>query len=278
VITGCYATPNPVTNTDHLPANATINGVEEAPGALRIIDPSQPKTIETIRGQSVTNPAATCDTEQEKQVTWNQKGPAGPVGPTGPAGVVGASGAAGAAGAQGSPGAPGETGGGQTSFGLSNAAGNTFLKLDGIKGESTDKQHKDDIEISSFSWGVSNPTTIGSAASGAGAGKTTFQSFNITKVLDKTSPLLLQAAASGQHIKEAELIFARKAGGKEQDFLYIKMENVLISSVQTQGSGKDGVPQESVTFNFQKAEEVYLSGNGKPQATVNLNFSSNARV
>jgi len=29
-----------------------------------------------------------------------------------------------------------------------------FLKLDGIPGESTDAKHKDEIELVSFSWGV----------------------------------------------------------------------------------------------------------------------------
>ena len=31
-----------------------------------------------------------------------------------------------------------------------------FLKIEGIEGESTDKAHPGEIEISSFSWGVSN--------------------------------------------------------------------------------------------------------------------------
>jgi len=35
------------------------------------------------------------------------------------------------------------------------AAVDAFLKIDGIKGESTDTSHKDWIEISSFSWGMS---------------------------------------------------------------------------------------------------------------------------
>jgi type VI secretion system secreted protein Hcp len=258
-ITGCYASTTGATITA-----SSQQTVVEAPGALRVIDPTL-----TISGSPAGAPPITSPKEcqkEETQITWNQSGPQGPAGPQG---------------AQGSAGPQGPSGqslGGGTSFGLSDAAGNTFLKLEGIKGEATDKQHKGEIEISSFSWGVSNSSSIGSATGGAGAGKTTFQSFTITKVLDKTSPLLLQAAAAGKHYKEAELIFSRKAGGTQRDFLYIKMESVLISSVHTQGSGKDGVPQESVTFNFQKAEEIYLSGNGKPQATVNLNFNNNAKI
>ncbi len=77
------------------------------------------------------------------------------------------------------------------------------------------------------------------------------QSFTITKTLDKSSPLLFQAAATGQHYKEATLSFTRKAGGKEQTYLKFDFQNVLISSVQD-GSSGGGTPQEQVTFAFQK--------------------------
>ena len=34
-----------------------------------------------------------------------------------------------------------------------------FLKLDGVKGESFDNTHKGEIDILSFSWGVSQTST-----------------------------------------------------------------------------------------------------------------------
>jgi type VI secretion system secreted protein Hcp len=254
-ITGCYAGTNgAVLSWDDR------GSVTEPPGALRVVDPSLPHTIETPGLPPAPNLAAVCD-PQETQITWNQKGPQGPPGPAGPAGSQGAAGESGL---------PGET-----NFGFDNASGNMFLKLDGIKGESTDSKHKGDIEIESFQWGVGRG--IGSATGGAGAGKTTIQTFKITKSLDKSSPLLLGAATSGKHIKEADLLFAHKAGGKETDYLEIKLENVLISSVQDGGSAK-GAPQENVTFTFQKAEEIYLGANGKSQGKVNINFAANKAV
>ena len=48
---------------------------------------------------------------------------------------------------------------------------NIFLKIDEVKGESTDVGHKDEIEILSFSLGASNPLTVGVVRAGAGAGK-----------------------------------------------------------------------------------------------------------
>ena len=42
-----------------------------------------------------------------------------------------------------------------------------FLKMDGIKGESVDDKHKDEIDVLSWSWGMSQS---GSAHMGGGAG------------------------------------------------------------------------------------------------------------
>jgi type VI secretion system secreted protein Hcp len=267
VITGCYASPAP--NVDGFRGNITINGVTEPPGALRVLDPTAtgPAGVPDVADECRTGKG-----EEETKVTWNQQGPTGPTGPQGPTG------ASGPAGTPGSQGPTGQSGGGETGFGIGNPAGLTFLKLDGISGAVTDKQHKDDIEISSFSFGVSNAGTQSSGGGGgAGAGKVSFQSFKIVKNVDKSSPLLLQALSTGKHIKLAELIFARKAGGTQRDYLYLKLDNVMVSSYQTGGSSK-GLQQEQVTFSFQKMQETYLNSNGKPGATVNFDLTTSNKV
>jgi len=47
------------------------------------------------------------------------------------------------------------------------AAGDYFLKIDGIQGKSRDDRHKDEIDIESFSWGE---TQSGTFAGGGGRG------------------------------------------------------------------------------------------------------------
>jgi type VI secretion system secreted protein Hcp len=133
-----------------------------------------------------------------------------------------------------------------------------FLKIEGIDGESTDLQHKDAIEISSFSFGVSNPTTISSATGGAGAGKAQFQDFHFTSSMTKASPKLMLSCATGTHIKKAEL-FCRKAGGNERapvEFLKITLTDVLVSSYQTGGSN-DIIPTDQFSLNYAKIEFDY---------------------
>ena len=84
-----------------------------------------------------------------------------------------------------------------------------FAKIGTIKGESRDAKHKDEVEILSWSWGVTNSGTIG-RGSGGGTGKATFSDFSFTHHIDKASPILMKACATGEHIKDAT-ITVRKA-------------------------------------------------------------------
>ena len=274
-ITACYASKT----EGGVPQDILVNDAWEAPGTLRVIDPSLPHTLTQPGAGPTPNLAAVCLPNEETQITWNQKGPAGPQGEPGEPGKEGKAGGAGAPGSQGAPGGQGAPGTpliGGTTFGVS-GGGNTFLKIDGIEGESTQKDHKGEIQIDSFSVGAQGSQNVGSQSSGAGAGKVSIQSFSITKTLDKSSPLLFQAAATGKHFKDAVLSFARKAGGREQTYLKFDFQNVLISSVQD-GSSGGGQPSEQVTFAFQKVSEAFVEPNGKVGATVNFNLSTNLKL
>ncbi len=132
-----------------------------------------------------------------------------------------------------------------------------FIKFDGIKGESVDAKHKDEIDIESWSWGESHAAAPRPAGGGAGAGKVSMQDFHFVMRLNKASPALMRACATGEHIKEATLS-ARKAGKGQQEYLTFKFSDVLVSSYQTGGSEAGGVvPTDQVSFNFAKIEVDY---------------------
>ena len=137
-------------------------------------------------------------------------------------------------------------------------ASDIFAKIGDIKGESTDDKHKDEIDVMSFSWGV---TQSGSMAfgGGGGAGKAQFSDFSFQTTTSKASPSLFLACASGQHIKEAT-ITVRKAGGDkgQQEYLILKMTDVLVSSFQASGSQGSDRPTESVSMAFAKVEFTYI--------------------
>ena len=136
------------------------------------------------------------------------------------------------------------------------AAVDYFLKFDGIKGESADAKHKDEIDIESWSWGETHPGSAGHGG-GGGAGKVTMQDFHFVMRLNRASPPLMKACATGQHIKTATLS-GRKAGKGQMDYLTFKFHDVLVSSYQTGGSEQaDVVPTDQVSFNFAKIEIEY---------------------
>ncbi len=139
------------------------------------------------------------------------------------------------------------------------AAVDYFLDIDGIKGESTDDKHKDKIDLESWSWGESNSGAHG-AGGGGGAGKVAMQDFHFVMKVNKASPELMLACATGKHIPKATLI-CRKAGGTQGEFLKVTMSDLLVSSYQTGGSGHGGVlPTDQISLNFSKIEWDY-----KPQ-------------
>lgn len=138
-----------------------------------------------------------------------------------------------------------------------------FLKLDGIDGEVSAKGYEKWIEVMSFSWGASN---VGTSASGGGggAGKVSFQDIHFTSGFSKASPLLFLKCATGEHIKQG-LLSLRKAGGdaNASEFLKIKLEDVLISSVEHAGAEHgDEVPMEEVSLNFVKIDMLYTAPDG----------------
>ena len=130
-----------------------------------------------------------------------------------------------------------------------------FLKIEGVEGESTDKKHKNEIDISAWTWGE---TQSGSHAygGGGGAGKVSMNDFSFSMTVNKASPKLLLACATGEHIKGAQLT-CRKAGKEQQEYLIIKFTDLLVSSFQTGGSHGDVVPIDSIALNFSKIEYEY---------------------
>ena len=136
------------------------------------------------------------------------------------------------------------------------AAVDYFLKIDGIKGESHDDKHKDEIQLESWSFGESNTGTF-AAGGGGGGGKGAMQDFHFVKRIDKAGPKLFQACATGEHIGNA-LLTCRKAGKEQQEYLKVTFTDILVSSYQTSGSGTaSDVPMDQISLNFTKVEIEY---------------------
>lgn len=139
------------------------------------------------------------------------------------------------------------------------AAVDYLLEIEGIKGESSDSKHKGTIEVSSFSWGVSNTGSM-AAGGGGGAGKASFSDLSCTASVSKASPELMLACATGKHIKKA-VLHVRKQGGDQQEYLTVTMTDCLISSFNSgDAPGGDVAVVDSFSLNFAAIKFEY-----KPQ-------------
>ena len=92
---------------------------------------------------------------------------------------------------------------------------------------------------------------------GGGSGKASINDLSITKWIDKASPNLMQACCAGTHFPTATLT-CRKAGGDAAvQYVKMEMEEALVTSLNTGGSGGEDRFTENVTLNFAKFKVTY---------------------
>ena len=152
-----------------------------------------------------------------------------------------------------------------------------FLKIDGIAGESTDAAHKGEIDVESWSWGVSRSVGSGSGG-GGGSGKAAFDDFHFVSRISAASPPLLNACATGSHLKTATLSGIRGAGkSKSVDFLKYQLSDVTVTNVQ-QFDDESQPPSEQFSLNYSKIEVTYRpqTTSGKIGAPVTFAFDVKA--
>ena len=155
-----------------------------------------------------------------------------------------------------------------------------FLKIEGIDGEAQDGSHGGEIDVLSWSWGMSQSGTTHTGG-GGGAGKVAVQDLSFTKFVDKATPNLMMACSNGKHLPSA-LLTVRKAGENPVEYIKINMENVLITSLSTGGSQGEDRLTENVTLNFAKVKTEYTpqSGDGSAEAAVEYgwNIAENTKL
>ncbi len=143
--------------------------------------------------------------------------------------------------------------------------GDSFLKIDGIAGESLDAQHPGEIEVLSFAWGVVNEGGAGSGT-GGGAGRPTFRDFEVTSAVSKASPRLMLACATGTHFRSA-VLSVRKAGGASQDYLRVTLKDCVVSAYQSDTS-EGGAPVDQVRSRVRQGDLLLPSAEGRWLAGV----------
>jgi type VI secretion system secreted protein Hcp len=213
------------------------------PGQLRVID-------------TEATPPQACSTG-EATITWNEQGPPGP---------------------QGDPGPPGDSGSGTDTSGTGNTqpfdtsqtggpSADIFLAIDGIPGDSTDAQHKNQISIESFAFLAKRPST-------RTVGAVRFSGLRLDKVYDVSSPRILSAATSGRHLKSATVTFSTGSDPGSTNVLTYKLSDVAVSSYEQGGANPDtkalGSLEEEIGLSPARVQvtEKTFSANGNPGPAV----------
>jgi type VI secretion system secreted protein Hcp len=150
------------------------------------------------------------------------------------------------------------------------AADDVFLKLDGIRGESTDDRHRFEIDVLSYTHSLTGAFARGPGSAGAGAGKTICGPVTITKFVDASSPDLILNVANGKHIPKAVFTF-RRPGAKQLEYYKVTLEDVIITEIE-QTDNKSGRAAEKVSLIgrrfFFEYTEVTATGStgGRPKS------------
>jgi len=147
-----------------------------------------------------------------------------------------------------------------------------YMKLGDIKGDVSNPDHKEWIEVESMSSPIMRSIASGARNQGRTQGETTLGDIVVVKRLDKSSTKIQEACAKGDFQKEVEVHFTTDVKGKEEPYLMYKLSNVIITSYAFHGNASGSpLPTEQLSFNFTKAEWVYTVINkdtGKKEGSI----------
>jgi len=128
-----------------------------------------------------------------------------------------------------------------------------FLKMQGVTGEARDAEHKGEIEVVSWSWGMEAPGAF--AYGGAATAKSTMSELRVVKRVDQSSPTLMSFLRTHKVIKQVQLT-VRKAGTTPLEYFKIELEDARLTSLRTESEKEELV--ERLSLGFAKVRVSYV--------------------
>ncbi|HTM43745.1 MAG TPA: type VI secretion system tube protein TssD [Polyangiaceae bacterium] len=149
-------------------------------------------------------------------------------------------------------------------------ADSAYMKVQGdksgnISGGVVLKGHENTIEVIAVDHSIVTPTD---AATGMATGKRQHKPFVITKLLDRSSPLLHQAQMTNENLKEVDLDFVSSArtSASSSSYYRIILKNARITSVRLvmpnnkQADTSTLGTYEEVSFSYQSITWTWIDG------------------
>lgn len=150
-----------------------------------------------------------------------------------------------------------------------------FAKYDGFDGESKDENHDKWIDVLSIDWGIHKP---GGGATGQSRrrGAAVVEDLTLTIEYEKAAPKLQEKCLKGEIIPLLEIEQTATYGGARATYLRYELENVMVTSYQSNASGNDeaGPPTVVVANNFEKIKVTYTEydDTGSSQGNVETEY------
>ena len=149
-----------------------------------------------------------------------------------------------------------------------------FLELEGIEGESQDKDYPNKIEIMSFQFGGSNSSSFASGT-GSGVAKGTFTDITCMKYADKASLKLFERTINGKPINSGKLSLLKLSGETKVAYLVLDLTNIVVTSFHTSGSSDGKLPTESFSLHFVQVQAHYQPQGNEGNPAGNVDFGWN---
>jgi type VI secretion system secreted protein Hcp len=144
-----------------------------------------------------------------------------------------------------------------------------FLKVQGVTGEAGDADHKGEIDVVSWSWGMQGKSEGGLASS-----KARYQDLQITKRVDRSSATLMQYLSTHK-VADQAILTVRKAGTTPLEYVKVELKKVRVRSLETQTDGAEVMERlalgfASVTFSYIPQSSTGAMGGGAVTFTADV--------
>jgi len=163
-------------------------------------------------------------------------------------------------------------------------ASNLLLKIESptVNGDSTVKGFEQQIECSSYSWGVSMPSALGSSTGGS-VGTANFADLSVTKSADSSTADIFAGVVSGTHYGTITLTILAAGGDSPINLMQYVLTNCMFTSFSQSGAGDSGsVPMESLSIGYDQIQVTYVpqsdSGSGDAQKQAGWDVAANQKL
>ena len=134
-----------------------------------------------------------------------------------------------------------------------------FVNINDIKGDASEKSHKDWLVVSSLSWSVERVSEEEGGSAQRGFGKSVFKMVELESELGKASMQLMLSVANGTYRKEIEIHMCRSGDSPSKGleaYLIWKIKDCYLQSYSVDGS-EDSVPKEKWAIKYNAIEVEY---------------------